>query len=123
MQYLSVINSALTAYSVVTGGIYYPLYTHCIEVSALYYDCEDRPRCLARYLIEEKSTVRSTAAVFGISKSTVHKDISCRLARIDPILYAEAEKVLNTNKSERHIRGGNATKLKYKSAKCTKKKD
>lgn len=96
------------------------LYLHYIEVSVLFYDAEERPRRLARYLIEEKSTVRSTAAVFGISKSTVHKDISCRLARIDPILYAEAQKILDMNKSERHIRGGNATRLKYKAAKCTK---
>jgi len=86
----------------------------------LFYDGDERPRLLARYMIEQKSTVRSTAAAFGISKSTVHKDISYRLKRIDPILFTEAEKVLEINKSERHIRGGNATKLKYEAAKCTK---
>jgi len=87
---------------------------------AVNYDNDDRPRRLAVYLIEQKSTVRSTAAVFGISKSTVHKDVSCRLARIDPALHAEVQKILDFNKSERHIRGGNATKLKYESAKNTK---
>ena len=77
------------------------------------YAYDERPRRLAAYLIEEKSTVRSTAAVFGISKSTVHKDVSVRLARIDPALHAEVQKLLEANRSERHIRGGNATKRKY----------
>lgn len=84
------------------------------------YDHEERPRILARYLIDEKSTVRSTAAAFGISKSTVHKDITGRLRRLDPALYAEAAAILECNKSERHIRGGNATRQKYESAKKTK---
>ena len=79
----------------------------------MYYDSDERPRRLALYLIEEKSTVRNTAAVFGISKSTVHKDVSVRLARIDPALHAEVQKVLDTNRSERHIRGGDATRRKY----------
>ena len=82
-------------------------------MSDLYYDSDERPRRLALYLIEEKSTVRNTAAVFGISKSTVHKDVSVRLARIDPALHAEVQKVLDTNRSERHIRGGDATRRKY----------
>ncbi len=86
----------------------------------MFYDTDDRARRLAEYLIEEKSTVRSTAAAYGISKSTVHKDISSRLKRLDPALYAEAAKILDTNKSERHIRGGNATKRKYETAKETK---
>lgn len=84
------------------------------------YDSDERPRKLAQYIIEEKSTVRSTAAVFGVSKSTVHKDVSVRLAKIDPVLYREVSRVLATNKSERHIRGGNATRLKYKKTKRTK---
>lgn len=79
----------------------------------MFYDGDERPKRLAAYLIDEKSTVRSTAAVFGISKSTVHKDVSVRLARIDPVLHAEVQKVLDANRSERHIRGGNATKRKY----------
>lgn len=94
---------------------------HNVEVSVLIYDSDERPRRLAQYLIEQKSTVRSTAAVFGVSKSTVHKDVSSRLLRIDPVLYREVQAVLATNKSERHIRGGNATKLKYETAKRTKK--
>ena len=120
MQNLSVIKRTLTAYSVEAGTGQIVPHIHFIEVSVLFYDGEERPRELARYLIEKKSTVRSTAAAFGISKSTVHKDISYRLARIDPILHAQAESVLSENKSERHIRGGNATKLKYEAAKCTK---
>ena len=86
-------------------------------MSDLLYERDERPRRLALYLIEEKSTVRSTAAVFGISKSTVHKDVSVRLAKIDPALHREVQKVLDTNKSERHIRGGDATKRKYEAAK------
>ena len=98
------------------------MHIHVIEVSALFFEGEERPRELARYMIEQKSTVRSTAAAFGISKSTVHKDISVRLARIDPALHSEVEKILSLNKSERHIRGGNATKRKYAEAKYTKNK-
>ncbi len=86
----------------------------------MFYDQEERPRMLARYLIEQQSTVRSTAAAFGVSKSTVHKDITVRLRKIEPALYAEVAEVLACNKSERHIRGGNATKKKYESAKNTK---
>lgn len=92
-------------------------------MSDLFYDSDERPRRLAAFLISEKSTVRSTAAAFGISKSTVHKDVSIRLAKIDPILHAEVQKVLDTNRSERHIRGGNATKRKYALAKETKNTD
>jgi len=71
---------------------------------------------LARYIIENKSTVRKTAKQFGISKSTVHKDISERLFKINPSLASEAKKILEINKAERHIRGGIATKNKYKSS-------
>lgn len=76
-------------------------------------DIEKRVKILAIYIIETKSTVRQTAKKFNISKSTVHKDISERLEKINPLLAIEAKKVLETNKSERHIRGGMATKLKY----------
>lgn len=76
-------------------------------------DIEKRVKILAIYIIETKSTVRQTAKKFNISKSTVHKDISERLEKINPSLAIEAKKVLETNKSERHIRGGMATKLKY----------
>ena len=89
-------------------------------MNALKIDSDERPRLLAQYLTEHDSTVRATAAVFGVSKSTVHKDLTSRLKQIDPILYAAAERVLEKNKSERHLRGGNATKLKYETAKRLK---
>lgn len=68
---------------------------------------------MAEYIVENKATVRQTAKVFGISKSTVHKDVTQRLQNISPGLASEARKVLDVNKSERHIRGGLATKHKY----------
>ena len=68
---------------------------------------------IANYMIESKCTVRSAASRFGVSKSTVHKHISERLRYISPSVYAEIKKILETNKQERHIRGGNATKMKY----------
>ena len=74
---------------------------------------EERAIEIANYIIENNATVRQTAKAFGISKSTVHKDVSERLAQINPTLAAEARKVLDVNKSERHIRGGMATKEKY----------
>ncbi|MCI5502206.1 MAG: sporulation transcriptional regulator SpoIIID [Lachnospiraceae bacterium] len=64
-------------------------------------------------MVEHEATVRQTAAVFGVSKSTVHKDLTERLLNINPALAAEARKVLDINKSERHIRGGMATREKY----------
>lgn len=89
----------------------------------MYLDSYERARRLGLYIIEQKSTVRSTAAAFGISKSTVHKDVSSRLARIDPVLHAEVQKILEFNRHERHIRGGNATKRKYELAKQTKNRE
>ena len=74
---------------------------------------EERAINLGRYIIETKETVRSTAKKFGISKSTVHKDVSDRLLKINPILAKEVRKILDENKAERHLRGGMATKLKY----------
>ena len=74
---------------------------------------EERAVKLAHYIIETKETVRSTARAFGISKSTVHKDVSERLLKINPSLAKDVKKILEENKSERHIRGGMATKLKY----------
>lgn len=68
---------------------------------------------IANYIIESNATVRQTAKKFGISKSTVHKDVTERLLRINPSLASEARKVLDLNKSERHIRGGLATREKY----------
>lgn len=74
---------------------------------------EDRAINLAHYIIETNDTVRNTAKRFGISKSTVHKDVSDRLKKINPFLAIEVRKILDKNKAERHIRGGLATKLKY----------
>ena len=74
---------------------------------------EERAINLAHYIIETKETVRSTAKIFGISKSTVHKDVSERLLKINPALAKDVRKILEENKSERHIRGGMATKMKY----------
>ena len=74
---------------------------------------EERVVKIAHYIIETKETVRSTAKTFGVSKSTVHKDVSERLLRINPMLAKQVREVLDENKSERHIRGGMATRLKY----------
>ena len=68
---------------------------------------------LAHYIIDTKDTVRGAAKRFGISKSTVHKDLTERLNKINPSLAYEARKILEENKAERHIRGGEATRLKY----------
>ena len=76
---------------------------------------KDRDRCIlvAEYVIENGSTVRSAAKHFGISKSTIHKDLTGKLKYISPNLYSDVKKVLNLNKSERHVRGGEATRKKY----------
>lgn len=74
---------------------------------------EERAINLAHYIIDSKDTVRGTAAKFGISKSTVHKDVSERLKKINPGLAKEVRSILDENKAERHLRGGMATKLKY----------
>ena len=74
---------------------------------------EKRAVELAHYIINSKDTVRDAASKFGVSKSTVHKDISERLLKINPVLAKEVRKILDKNKAERHIRGGMATKLKY----------
>ena len=74
---------------------------------------EERAMESARYIVKNKATVRQAAKVFGISKSTVHKDVSERLKKINPGLAKEVREILEENKAERHIRGGLATKLKY----------
>lgn len=73
----------------------------------------ERPILLGRYIVENEATVRNCAGQFGISKSTVHKDVSEKLKRLDPSLYGQVKTVLEKNKAERHIRGGIATKRKY----------
>ncbi|MEG0371899.1 MAG: sporulation transcriptional regulator SpoIIID [Clostridium sp.] len=74
---------------------------------------EDRVLEIAEYIIDSRSTIRHAAKKFGVSKSTVHKDITERLPKINPQIAVEAKGILDLNKSERHIRGGKATKLKY----------
>ena len=74
---------------------------------------EERTILAAEYIIENGATVRSAAKKFGVSKSTVHKDVSERLRRLNPKLYLEVKAVLEKNKQERHLRGGKATKEKY----------
>ena len=75
---------------------------------------EERTIELANYIIENKSTVRAAAKKFGVSKSTVHKDITERLKKMNKNLANEVRKILDENKSERHLRGGMATKQKYR---------
>ena len=75
---------------------------------------EERAQELALYIIENKTTVRAAANRFGISKSTVHKDLSERLPVINQGLYQQVKTILNENKAKRHIRGGIATRKKYK---------
>ena len=74
---------------------------------------EERAVALAEYIVEHEATVRRTAQVFHISKSTVHKDVAERLRSISPGLYLQTQAVLQQNKAQRHIRGGLATKQKY----------
>lgn len=75
---------------------------------------EQRSCDLAEYIIENKCTVRAAAGHFGISKSTVHKDLTERLPHVNPALYRQVRQLLDLNKAERHIRGGMATRRKYK---------
>ena len=77
---------------------------------------EERAERLALYIIETRTTVRAAAAKFGISKSTVHKDISERLPQFNRTLYLQVKEVLDVNKAQRHIRGGIATRKKYRGA-------
>lgn len=83
---------------------------------------ESAERCelLGAYMIENASTVRATAAHFNISKSTVHKDISERLGKINTAMYKQVREILEKNKAERHLRGGEATRLKYIQARSDK---
>lgn len=75
---------------------------------------EERASNLALYIIENKTTVRGAASKFGVSKSTVHKDLSERLPAFNRSLYLQVKEILEQNKAERHIRGGIATRRKYK---------
>ena len=85
-----------------------------MEGCPLHTDMEQRSRALAAYVIAHRVTVRAAAERFGVSKSTVHKDLRERLPRIDPALSRQVRAVLEENKAQRHIRGGLATRRKYK---------
>ncbi len=80
----------------------------------MYKNIEERACELALYIVENRATVRAAAKHYGVSKSTVHKDISDRLERINGDLYNRVREVLELNKAERHIRGGRATRKKYR---------
>ncbi len=75
---------------------------------------EERARELAAYIIERQCTVRAAAAKFGVSKSTVHKDLTERLRTCDRALFEQVQKILEINKAERHLRGGEATRRKFR---------
>lgn len=79
------------------------------------YTATNKERCvvLASYLIENKATVRAVAGKFGISKSTVHKDVTQTLKHVNPAMYQQVKDILEVNKQERHLRGGEATRKKY----------
>jgi len=77
---------------------------------------EERACNLAVYMIENRATVRAAASKFGISKSTVHKDLQDRLPQFNRSLYLQVKAILDENKAQRHIRGGMATRKKYKGA-------
>lgn len=93
------------------------IHTYCKneEIGGIYVkgNPEERAVLLAEYIIENKSTVRQAACVFKISKSTIHKDVTCKLQKINPALAKQVAAVLAVNKSQRHLRGGAATKQKY----------
>lgn len=90
----------------------------------LYYGhglADERSEILAKYIIETGATVREAAKNFGLSKSTVHKDVTEKLSYVNPPLFSSVREILDKNKSERHIRGGEATKIRYNSLKEQKK--
>ncbi len=92
------------------------MFSELMQLSEYYLDTEDkreRSVILGEYIVSSKGTVRSAAKKFGISKSTVHKDLTEKLPSDSPSLYKEVKEILEINKRERHIRGGLATKHKY----------
>ena len=104
----------LFSYPRCTAHINQPVKKHCGECCCLKGNIEERACQLALYIIENKATVRGAAQKFGISKSTVHKDLSERLPGFNRPLYLQVKGILEENKAERHIRGGIATRRKYK---------
>jgi putative DeoR family transcriptional regulator (stage III sporulation protein D) len=101
------------AYSSVWHHMFFTV-AHSIGGEIMSDTIEKRACALAVYMIETGATVRAAAKRFGISKSTVHKDLSQRLPQYNHLLYEQVRKILDVNKSERHIRGGMATRQKYK---------
>ena len=81
------------------------------------YSIEERCVILANYLVDNRATVRSVAKAFGVSKSTVHKDVTQVLKDVDTNLYLQVKEILEVNKQERHLRGGEATRRKYRQEK------
>ena len=77
------------------------------------FDSYERSAALGQYIAENRATVREAAAQFGVSKSTVHKDVTEKLRRENPALYVQVKEILERNKAERHLRGGEATRRKY----------
>lgn len=88
-------------------------YQNKVNSDIIIKDNEERCVSLGQYIITNKTTVRATAKAFGISKTTVHQDITARLEKINPSLHEKVKNILEKNKQERHIRGSQATKLKY----------
>jgi len=115
IKFVSVIHAIMSAYSNHVKAARSE-YCRTIRLGVLFLktNIEERACDLAVYIIENKATVRSAAKQFGISKSTVHKDLSERLQHINRALYVQVKEILEKNKAERHIRGGNATRRKYK---------
>lgn len=85
-------------------------------------DCQERAVIFGEYILETGATVRRAAAVFGMSKSTVHKDVTEKLKKVDPSLFGQVKTVLENNKAQRHIRGGLATKEKYRKKRASQNK-
>ncbi len=83
-------------------------------MKGIIHNTRQRAEALGKFIVAHKATVRATAAATGISKSTVHKEVTERLRETDPDLYEKVRGILELNKSERHIRGGNATREKYR---------
>ena len=77
------------------------------------FDVYERCAALGQFILENRATVRETAARFGVSKSTVHKDVTEKLRRDNPALFVQVKEILEQNKAERHLRGGEATRRKY----------
>ncbi len=88
-------------------------HNRCLGEMNMSHESKERCEVLGEYLVEKRATVRAAAAYYLISKSTVHKDVTERLRLVNPSLYLKVKAILEENKSERHLRGGEATRIKY----------